>query len=53
MSTYSDKAKSPKGRTFRIQRRMTTTGKTVRTYCRICQCAYQIKAGPVPSKEQA
>jgi hypothetical protein len=51
MSTYSDKAKCPKGHTFSIQRREVTAGKKVKTYCRMCKCSYLIKAGPV--KERA
>lgn len=49
MSTYSDKAKCPKGHTFRIERRQSTAGKTVKTYCRMCKCSYSIKAGQLPS----
>ena len=48
MSTYSDKAKYPKGHSFVIQRRAVSAGKTVLTYCRMCEHSYQIKAGPLP-----
>lgn len=51
MKTYMDKAKCPKGHTFRILRRVTTAGRKVATYCRFCKCMHQIKAGPAPKQE--
>lgn len=50
--TYHDKAKCPKGHKFVVPRRIGTAGKTVRTYCRVCDCAYQIKAGQAPEGAQ-
>lgn len=51
MKTYCDVAKCPAGHRFVIARRVGTAGKKVRTYCRQCERAYQIKAGPVPSQK--
>lgn len=46
--TYRDKVKCPAGHKFVVARRIGTEGKTVRTYCRMCERAYQIKAGQAP-----
>ncbi len=35
MATYPDKVKCPKGHKFIIDRRETTAGKKVQTYCRL------------------
>lgn len=49
--TYRDRVKCPAAHTFVVPRRVGTAGKTVRTYCRLCGRAYQIKAGPVPAEK--
>ena len=51
MATYPDRQKCPKGHTFTIDRRETTTGKVVKTYCRMCQISYPLKAGPLPKSK--
>lgn len=50
--TYRDRAACPKGHKFVVPRRVGTAGKTVRTYCRMCERAYQIKAGPAPAQTE-
>jgi len=50
--TYRDRTKCPKDHSFVVWRRFATAGRKVRTYCQRCGCAYQIKAGAVPSTSQ-
>lgn len=48
--TYVDKVRCPIGHRITVTtRRIGTAGKTVRTYCPMCRCGYQLKAGPVPA----
>ena len=48
MKTYVDKVKCPLGHKFSMDRRITTAGRKVRTYCRLCQKPYALVAGPAP-----
>lgn len=49
--TFTERVKCPQGHRFTQTRRLTTAGRTVRTYCQTCGKAYQIKAGPIPAKK--
>ncbi len=51
--TYTERVKCPQRHSFAQTRRLTTAGRTVRTYCPFCRKAYQIKAGPVPAPKES
>lgn len=51
--TYRDVSKCPAKHRIVTIRRVSTAGRTVRTYCMTCGRAYQIKAGPLPTGSAA
>lgn len=51
--TYLDVNKCPAKHRIVTMRRITTVGRTVRTYCLSCGRAYQIEAGPAPAPKES
>lgn len=47
--TYCDKWKCPKGHKAVIERRTSSAGRKVATFCQVCGRMYSVLAAPVPA----